>query len=111
MREDVSVGPVGGQVQADAPCIARDHGGQLEQLDAQPLDEHAAQRGQQYPQLVALQVLATRARGKQAHLRFLDAVLGRAALAVQVVVQRLWIAWENMISCLPIVRRSIVLSV
>lgn len=59
---------------------------------AQPLDQHIAQRGQQHAQLIALQVLATRAGCKQAHLRFFDAVLGLPALAVHIVVQCLGLA-------------------
>src|SRR5665811_2521075 len=39
-------------------------------------------------------MLATRACGKQAYLRFLDAVLGLAALAVQIVVEGLWFTRE-----------------
>ncbi len=53
------------------------------------LDEHIAQGREQHAQLVALEMVAARTRGKQTHLGLLDAVLGLATLAVQIVVQRL----------------------
>jgi membrane protein YqaA with SNARE-associated domain len=36
----------------------------LQRQRTQPLDQHIAQSGQQHAQLIALKVLATRARGK-----------------------------------------------
>ena len=45
MREDVGAGPVGGQVQADAPGVARDHGGQFEHGGPGTVHSAAAKAG------------------------------------------------------------------
>jgi hypothetical protein len=107
MREDVRTGPVGGQLQADAPRVPGNDRCHLEQLAAQridlrrgqfgpyerqrkqPLDQYIAQRGQQHAQLVTLKVMATRAGRKQTDLRFLDPVFRLTPLAVQAVVERM----------------------
>src|SRR5665213_248609 len=107
-----ALGQCEARYQTNAPRVARDHRGELEQLDAQgvdlgrgqrralqcqrtqALDEHVAERGQQHAQLIAAHDVATRARGEQADLRFLDPVLGLAALAIQLVVQRLRVSIE-----------------
>lgn len=63
----------------------------LERECAQPLDQHIAQRGKQHAQLVALEILAARARCEQLDPGLFDSVLGLAALA-QIVAQRLGLA-------------------
>lgn len=84
------------------PRVAGDDGSQLEQPDAwrvdlragqfgtwqrqctQPLHEQVGQCCQQHPQPVGREVVAGRAGGEQADLRFLDVVLGFAALLAEV---------------------------
>ena len=77
MRKDIRTGPVGGQVQADSPGVARHHGCNFEQLHAQrihlsrgkgcahqgqrtqPLNQHIAQCRQQSWGVGADQVAGT----------------------------------------------------
>jgi len=85
-RADVRAGPIGGQVQANAPGVVRHHRGELEQLDVQgvnlgacqdcasqrqrtqPLDQHIAQRCKQHAPLIVLEMLAIGAGGANSRL-------------------------------------------
>ena len=71
-------------------ALARSSSRGLQRQRAQPLHQRVGQCGQQQPELVGDEARATGAGAEQIELGFLDAVLGLAALAVQMRRTAAW---------------------